>query len=310
MAQPSGRIPYDPLPLTGEDQQQTALYNAPASPGPQYSSFNNAPGAPYETSALPGGTPGPRFAAANLYDTPNSPSFRDSIHSQQSAAVGQASEYGSVYALNDSSRGYRDDPNGQYTENLPMSPVGHSRALDEKNATYAPPRAKSRRTVMIVGAIIALLLIIAAVVVPVYFTVLKPKSADSGDSKDGKGGSNKPSATPTSGPKTPQNVVSGGDGSIITMEDGTTFTYKNPFGGYWYYDPNDPFGAGGKAQSWTPAINETFNYGTDKIWGYVYFLGGCMTYTDCLATSVNLGGWLNTEPVRFLLLFPLRCATN
>jgi len=62
------------------------------------------------------------------------------------------------------------------------------------------------------------------------------------------------------------------------MEDGTTFTYKNPFGGTWYWDPNDPFNNTAQAQSWTPALNEPFNYGIDHIRG------------------VNLGGWLVLEP--------------
>ncbi|KZT68170.1 glycoside hydrolase family 5 protein [Daedalea quercina L-15889] len=63
------------------------------------------------------------------------------------------------------------------------------------------------------------------------------------------------------------------------MDDGTTFTYSNQFGGYWYYDPENPLTNYACAQSWTPPINETFQYGTDNIRG------------------VNLGGWLVPEPV-------------
>jgi len=62
------------------------------------------------------------------------------------------------------------------------------------------------------------------------------------------------------------------------MADGTTFTYKNSFEGYWYWDETDPLNNGARPQSWTPALNETFRYGIDKIRG------------------VNLGGWLNLEP--------------
>lgn len=267
--QPSANIAYDPLPLTGQDQSN-ALYNAPASPGPQTTHFSGAQD-PY--AAVPPGAGQPRFMAAPLYDAPN-PALRDSFAStsQRSIPGATTSEYGSVYALNDTrGGGYRDDPSGDgYRDNVPMSPVGHSRALTEKNDVYAPPKAKSRRTMIILGSIVGLILIAAAIVVPLYFTVIKKKDADSSNSSDSssKDHGHKPDATkPTT--NTPVNVVSGGDGSEITMEDGTTFIYRNPFGGYWHYDPNDPYSGGGKAQSWSPAINETFNYGIDKIRGYV-----------------------------------------
>ncbi|KXN84327.1 putative glucan 1,3-beta-glucosidase D [Leucoagaricus sp. SymC.cos] len=63
------------------------------------------------------------------------------------------------------------------------------------------------------------------------------------------------------------------------MDDGTTFTYQNPFGGDWAADPKNPFGPGGKAQSWSKRI------GTEEwVWG------------QDVARGVNLGGWLVTEP--------------
>ncbi|ORY26176.1 glycoside hydrolase superfamily [Naematelia encephala] len=55
-------------------------------------------------------------------------------------------------------------------------------------------------------------------------------------------------------------------------------TYANSFGGYWVWDEADPFNNGAKANSWTPALNESWTWGVDKIHG------------------VNLGGWLVTEP--------------
>jgi glucan 1,3-beta-glucosidase len=226
---------------------------------------------------IPSGAAQPRFLGHALYDAPNSPGYRDSFGSTSQRSIpaaGGGSEYGSVYALNDArGGGYRDDPSGRFQDEVPMSPVGHSRALNEKNDVYQPPRAKSRRNVMIIGSIVALLLIAAAVIVPVYFAVIKPRnsSAGSGSTSDGSHSSGSGNTHTSTGPSTPQNVLSGGDGSTITMEDGTTFTYRNKFGGYWYYDPNDPYSAGGKAQEWTPAINETFNYGVDKIRGYVFF---------------------------------------
>ncbi|KAF5324525.1 hypothetical protein D9611_004572 [Ephemerocybe angulata] len=274
--QPSGNIVYDPLPLTTEDSN--ALYNAPPSPLPSQSQFSMNDG----YSGVPPGAGQPRFMAAQLYggnDT-SQPDFRDSFaSSNRSIPGGNPSEYGSVYALNDTRSGpYRDEPAG-FPDDVPMSPVGHSRALNEKNNVYAPPKAKSRRKIMIIGAIIALILIAAAVVIPLYFTVFKKKDgSSSGKTGDSTGSNTDSDSTGGKTPNKPQNVVSGGDGSTVTMEDGTTFKYQNKFGGYWYYDPNNPYSSGGKPQEWSPAINETFNYGVDKIRG------------------VNIGGWLNPEP--------------
>ncbi|EJD38715.1 glycoside hydrolase family 5 protein [Auricularia subglabra TFB-10046 SS5] len=62
------------------------------------------------------------------------------------------------------------------------------------------------------------------------------------------------------------------------MEDGTTFIYKNKFGGFFIADPNNPFNNGARAQDWSPALNESWDYGKDIIRG------------------VNLGGWLVLEP--------------
>ncbi|KZV84050.1 glycoside hydrolase family 5 protein [Exidia glandulosa HHB12029] len=62
------------------------------------------------------------------------------------------------------------------------------------------------------------------------------------------------------------------------MEDGTTFTYKNSFDGFWVYDPNDPFNDTAQAQSYSPPLNQPWKYGTDRIRG------------------VNVGGWLTLEP--------------
>ncbi|KAK1226753.1 hypothetical protein PQX77_010263, partial [Marasmius sp. AFHP31] len=76
----------------------------------------------------------------------------------------------------------------------------------------------------------------------------------------------------------PQSPVTGGDGSTVVLEDGSTFIYSNPHGGHWYHDINDPFNNKARAQAWTPALNEQFTYGADRIRG------------------VNLAGWLVLEP--------------
>jgi glucan 1,3-beta-glucosidase len=111
-----------------------------------------------------------------------------------------------------------------------------------------------------------LLLLIVAVILPVYFLAIK--HTNKGASSQQSGTATAPSPSGTKSP-TSQNLITGGDGSTVTMEDGTTFTYHNSFGGYWYQDPNNPLANSARPQSWVPALNETFQYGTDRIRGYV-----------------------------------------
>ncbi|KAJ7094548.1 glycoside hydrolase family 5 protein [Mycena belliarum] len=70
----------------------------------------------------------------------------------------------------------------------------------------------------------------------------------------------------------------GGDGSTVTTENGTTFTYKNSFGGFWVNDPADPFNNNAQPNSWTPPLNKTWTWGVDRVYG------------------VNLGGLFVMEP--------------
>jgi hypothetical protein len=54
---------------------------------------------------------------------------------------------------------------------------------------------------------------------------------------------------------------------LITLEDGSTFTYNNDFGGEWLADPKKPFDSGGKAQSWSPRVSEEWVWGEHVIHG-------------------------------------------
>ncbi len=275
-------IAYDPLPLTSDDMRSGALYNAPPSPEPNVSNFHTPQMVPSELgadeSAIPSGAAPPRFLGAALYDGPG-PSFRDSFASSQHTIP--TSEYtSSVYALNDPAvqgrfdGGYRDDPQDGYysTEHggVPMSSFpSSSRTMEEKRAAYAPPQAKSRRKIIIIGIVVCILLIVLAVVIPLYLFVLKPSnnSKELSTTSSSSGTKTASSSASAATPSASAQPVSGGDGSLITTEDGTTFTYTNPFGGTWYFDENDPFNNNAQAQSWTPPLNSTFNYGTDKIRG-------------------------------------------
>ncbi|KAF8274934.1 glycoside hydrolase family 5 protein [Lactarius quietus] len=158
-----------------------------------------------------------------------------------------------------------------------MDSLSQPRFLKEKQAIYATPFKSRRRNIIILAALGGIILLLVVIVVPVYFLAIKHTSNKSSSSTSSHSTAASPSSTGS--PSHPKSAaVTGGDGSTVTMDDGTTFTYHNSFGGYWYYDPKDPLNNGARAQSWSPALNETFNYGTHIIRG------------------VNLGGWLTLEP--------------
>jgi len=186
----------------------------------------------------------------------------------------------SVYALNpvginrDSTLGYssvpyQDDPHDSDFVAGTVTPGRKSKYLEEKRDTYAPPNKSKRK--IIIGAIATGVVIVAiAIIVALYFTVIKKNaktSSGTGGSDGGSDGNNNNNGNTT----TPSNniVKSGGDGSNITLEDGTEMTYSNKFGGTWYWDPNDPFNNNAQAQSWTPPLNQSFKWGQDRIFGSV-----------------------------------------
>ncbi|KAF7353600.1 Glycoside hydrolase [Mycena venus] len=277
MAQPPPIRPtdYAPLPLTHENDPGR-LYNAPPSPEPNASQFHiptaDQDGMPYtDDMGIPLGAAQPRFLGRALYDDGGA-GMRNSIASSHNAYP--STDQASAYTADSAGGGYSDaayhDEPGFFNADQPM------RRNNEKRAVYASP--KSRRKKILIGLAVLILLVIVIVAV-LYFAVFKKKSSDSSSAKSGS--TSNASSSSSNSSSTPQGkvaIVTGSDGSTITAEDGTTFTYTNSFGGNWYWDINDPFNNGARAQSFTPALNETFNYGVDKIRG------------------VNIGGWLVTEP--------------
>ncbi|KAK1226339.1 hypothetical protein PQX77_010686 [Marasmius sp. AFHP31] len=125
-------------------------------------------------------------------------------------------------------------------------------------------RKRSRKSIIIAIAVAAIIILFLVIFLPIYFTVIKKKNSSS-SSSGSNSGSNDPTTPDSSG--NPGGVVSGGNGSTVVLEDGSTFMYLNSHGGHWYYDVNDPFNNGAKAQEWSPGLNETFRYGVDKIRG-------------------------------------------
>lgn len=103
-----------------------------------------------------------------------------------------------------------------------------------------PTRPLYKRPWFWLATAAGLAVVVLAVVLPVYFVVIKPDrdhhSTSSGASSTSSSGSSGDSGTSgnsgTTGSSNPQTLTTGGDGSTVTTDDGTTFTYKNPFGGY------------------------------------------------------------------------------
>ena len=257
-----------------------------------------------------GGVPRPRFLGHVAGEGARG-SFASSFGVPSTFSNGDNSS--SVYALNplvnrDSSRyssvPYQDDPHDSDFVAGTVSPGRRNRYLEEKRDTYAPP-SKSKRKIVI-GAIVAVVVVAAiAIVVALYFTVIKKsgKTNNAIGNNDGGNNNNTNNNNDNNGKNnnTSSNILkSGGDGSTLHLDDGTNMTYSNPFGGTWYWDPEDPFNNNAQAQSWTPPLNTSFKWGTDRVFGSVSNLPLQRSMlTPLHPRSVNLGGWLVLEPVSF-----------
>ncbi|KAJ6452459.1 glycoside hydrolase family 5 protein [Mycena sanguinolenta] len=195
-----------------------------------------------------------------------------------------------VHGLNPSLRSsqadsYRDDPDTPSPNNsTTLLPSAPTRGTGADPAGYGTEpksgRAKNRRMLGF-GVLATLIVVILAVVLPIYFVVIKKHhhgSAASSAPGGGDSGSGDSGSSTGGGGKPVLGAVTGGDGSTVTMVNGQTFIYNNSFGGYWVEDPQDPFNSGAKPNSWTPALNETWKWGVNRVNG------------------VNLGGWFVLEP--------------
>lgn len=151
--------------------------------------------------------------------------------------------------------GYRDDPDSMFQGGQASYMPDYSQ---QKHGLFSSVRKNRRRARIFIGIGVFILLALIALVTALIYMFASKKHQETSTS----------SGDPGTLALHPVEVT-GGDGSTVTRDDGTTFTYKNSFGGTWYYDPSDPFNNGARAQSWSPALNETFKYGTDPIRGYV-----------------------------------------
>lgn len=244
---------------------------------PQDSPFN-----PYELSAdgpVEDGVPRPRFLGHAAGDGARG-SFASSFGIP--STVNEADNSSSVYALNPlanresagySSVPYQDDPHDSDFAAGALSPSRRNRYLEEKRDIYAPP-SKSKRKFVIIAVAVGVVIVAIAVIVALYFTVIKKSGKTSNSLGDNNNGNNNNTNNNNDNNgknnNTSSNILkSGGDGSTLHLDDGTNMTYSNPFGGTWYWDPKDPFNNNAQAQSWTPPLNQSFKWGTDRIFGFV-----------------------------------------
>jgi len=162
-----------------------------------------------------------------------------------------------------------------------MSYMGSSRnnnyqqpvySYPEKRNLYASPREKTKKkTLLWTGIVLGTIVVLAGIGIPVYLFLIKPHLGGASSSQTS-------SSNSTTNTAAKPRQTTGVTGSTILTEDGSSFTYTNPFGGFWIEDPNDPFNNNAQAQSYTPSLNQTWQWVTDPIRG------------------VNVGGWLVLEP--------------
>ena len=178
-------------------------------------------------------------------------------------SIGMDTPRDSILSENDSARAISAAPAavaGTDADAAKEPLSGSKEVVADPSSSGARGKSGNRRRLWCVIGVVGFLVVAAAVALPVGLIVgrrNKTEAADSGGATNPAGTDNPPHVA----------VVSGGDGSIVTTEDGDTFTYRNSFGGLWYYDPTDPFNNNAQPNSWTPPLNTSWTYGVDKIYG-------------------------------------------
>ncbi|KAF7977045.1 hypothetical protein HWV62_4814 [Athelia sp. TMB] len=240
--------PNTPAPISPEMQEVGTPLGTPLARGSMY-------------APLPMGDSGLEPPRASFFDPSSALSTpRDSYADNQSS-------------VNDSSHRLAEGP-------LVVGGVVGSSEETEAGAAAAPLK-KQRSPLVWLGALAVLVAVVLVVALPA--TLVKKHHSGAASSSSGGGGSgggNPGTGSPGgSGSGSGSSaIVTGGDGSVITMADGTNFTYSNPFGGFWYYDPEDPFNNNAQPNSWTPPLNTSWDFSTNRIHG------------------VNIGGLFVLEP--------------
>lgn len=239
--------------------------------------FFGAAGDPRASYGAPSGASSPNLEATYLGDEDSArgialhgtnPEGANVRYRDDPTAAAQEQEGGGGITVADES--YRNS--GDAFDKEAVDQGANMRKRDRMLAGYAGGRGGNpRRNKFIIGGIVLALIIILAVAIPVAVT--HKKSSPSSSASSPPGSSPSASASPTSGgpgQDPPGALTKGGDGSTITTDTGATFTYKNSFGGTWVDDPDDPFNNNAQAQSWTPPLNQTWDWSKNRIFGCVF----------------------------------------
>lgn len=177
------------------------------------------------------------------------------------------------------------NPDGEKAITTPTTPS----TPDQKR-----PWTRRRKIFLIADMVAVAALLIAIIAVPVLVTQhRRSSSAGSSSSSSGSGsgsGSNGDGDTHGGGGNTngASSLTMGGDGSTVSTETGETFTYSNKFGGFWVHDDNDPFNNNAQAQSWSPPLNESWDYQNNVIRGYVWCCRVLRSHSNERAFSVSI----------------------
>jgi glucan 1,3-beta-glucosidase len=127
----------------------------------------------------------------------------------------------------------------------------------------------ANRTRRLLFALTALLVVVLGVVLGVYFGVVRKHHNNTSSTAQSSPGSPHSTGSPSSPSSGNSDVTYGGDGTVVTTDQGTTFTYSNKFGGYFVVDKKNPFNNNARAQSWSPPLNTSWTWGKDQVLGLV-----------------------------------------
>lgn len=180
-------------------------------------------------------------------------------HSPMNSPYGTAGAAGSRYGEKFSDADDGDD-------GPPQAMLGASRGYRDASSAGGKKGgaggffANKRKRNWIIAIIILLIAIIVAAVVGCIVASRNSSSSSSNRSNSGiSSGSNDSGSHSGSNSKDAieNSALTGTNGSQITMENGQTFTYINNFGGHWV---STPFDDSARPQSWSPALNESWDY--------------------------------------------------
>ena len=121
---------------------------------------------------------------------------------------------------------------------LPVTKT-ESYTKDEDSVAFpqSSPKAKRRPLLLLLVGLVALIVVALAIILPVYFSVIKPRNVRTSlPSSNGGDGTSTPTNSTGGGgtshtPPSSTSAITGGDGSSVKASDGTTFTYNNKLGG-------------------------------------------------------------------------------